>query len=35
MNDVIEYLYKEDDSGLITAELKKELDSYYQQWGCK
>lgn len=35
MNDVIEYLYKEDDSGLITIELKKELDSYYQQWGCK
>ena len=35
MNDVIEYLYKEDNSGLITNDIKAELDKYYEQWGCK
>lgn len=35
MNDVIEYLYKEDGSGLITNEIKKEMDEYYKEWGCK
>ena len=35
MNDVIEYLYKEDGSGLISNEIKKEMDEYYAQWGCK
>ena len=34
MNDVIEYLYKEDGSGLITNEIKKEMDEYYKEWGC-
>lgn len=33
MNDVIEYLYKEDNSGLITKEIKSELDKYYEEWG--
>lgn len=35
MKDVIEYLYKEDDSGLITNEIKKEMDAYYEQWGAR
>lgn len=34
MNDVIEALYKNDDSGIITNELKTALDEYYSQWGC-
>lgn len=34
MNDVIEYLYKEDGTGLITNEIKKEMDEYYKMWGC-
>lgn len=35
MKDVIEYLYKEDGTGLITNEIKKEMDAYYEQWGAK
>lgn len=35
MKDVIEYLYKDDGSGLITNEIKKEMDDYYAQWGCQ
>ena len=35
MQEVIEYLYKEDDTGLITKEIKAALDKYYTQWGCK
>ncbi|MBQ0002472.1 MAG: orotate phosphoribosyltransferase [Treponema sp.] len=35
MKDVIEYLYKEDGTGLITNEIKKEMDAYYEKWGAK
>ncbi|MCR5047193.1 MAG: orotate phosphoribosyltransferase [Treponema sp.] len=35
MKDVIERLWKEDGSGVITNELKKELDDYYAEWGAK
>lgn len=34
MKDVIEYLYKADDTGLITNKIKHELDEYYKQWGA-
>ena len=33
MKDVIEYLYKPDGSGLITNDIKKQMDDYYAQWG--
>lgn len=35
MSDVIEHLYKEDGTGIITHEIKRELDEYYKQWGAK
>ncbi len=35
MKEVVEYLYKEDGSGLITNEIKKEIDAYYEEWGAK
>ena len=35
MSDVIEALYKSDGSGLITNEIKKEMDAYYNEWGAK
>lgn len=35
MDEVIEELYKSDGSGLITDEIKKSLDSYYEKWGAK
>jgi len=35
MKDVVEYLYLPDNKGLITDELKKEIDDYYAQWGAK
>ncbi|MCQ2610329.1 MAG: orotate phosphoribosyltransferase [Treponema sp.] len=35
MADVIEYLYKEDGSGLITNEIKTQMDEYYKLWGAK
>ncbi len=34
MKDVIEYLYKDDGTGLITNKIKHELDEYYKQWGA-
>ena len=34
MEDVIEVLYTKGDKKVITEDIKKELDSYYQQWGC-
>lgn len=35
MKEVVEVLYKTDGSGIISNELKKELDSYYEEWGAK
>ena len=35
MDDVIESLWKADGSGAISAEVKKELDAYYAEWGAK
>ena len=35
MDDVIESLWKADGSGAISAEIKKELDAYYAEWGAK
>ncbi|MBO4319377.1 MAG: orotate phosphoribosyltransferase [Treponema sp.] len=32
MEEVVEHLYVP--GGIITEELKKELDAYYAQWGC-
>ena len=32
MKEVIEHLYKKD--GIITEEIKKELDAYYAEWGA-
>ncbi|MBP5446531.1 MAG: orotate phosphoribosyltransferase [Treponema sp.] len=34
MDEVIEALWKSDGSGAISAEIKKELDDYYAQWGA-
>lgn len=34
MDDVIESLWKSDGSGAISAEIKKELDAYYAEWGA-
>lgn len=33
MSDVVEALYTNGDRTVITEEIKKELDSYYKQWG--
>lgn len=35
MKEVVEVLYKADGSGIISNDLKKELDSYYEEWGAK
>lgn len=35
MDDVIESLWKADGSGAISAEVKKDLDAYYAEWGAK
>lgn len=35
MDEVIEALWKSDGSGAISAEVKKELDAYYAEWGAK
>lgn len=35
MKDVIECLYKEDGTGLINSDIKKEMDAYYAEWGAK
>lgn len=34
MDEVIEALWKSDGSGAISAEVKKELDAYYAEWGA-
>lgn len=34
MDEVIETLWKSDGSGAISAEIKKELDAYYAEWGA-
>lgn len=35
MDDVIEALYTNGDKKVITDDIKKEIDDYYAQWGCK
>ena len=35
MSDVVDALYTNGDKLVITDDIKKELDSYYSQWGCK
>ena len=35
MQDVIESLYKPGANGVITDEIKKEMDAYYAEWGCE
>ncbi len=35
MKDVVEYLYKPGQDGIITDELKKEIDAYYAEWGAQ
>ena len=35
MSDVMEALYSPGKDGVITDEIKKELDEYYKQWGAK
>ena len=35
MDDVIEALYTNGDKKVITDDIKKEIDAYYAQWGCK
>lgn len=35
MDDVVEALYTNGDKKIITEEIKKQLDEYYAQWGCK
>ena len=34
MDEVVEALWKADGSGAISAEIKKELDTYYAEWGA-
>lgn len=34
MDEVIKALWKSDGSGAISAEIKKELDAYYAEWGA-
>ena len=35
MDDVVEALYTNGDKKVITDDIKKEIDDYYAQWGCK
>ena len=35
MADVIEHLYTDGDKRLITDEIKREIDAYYEQYGAK
>ncbi|WP_296029682.1 orotate phosphoribosyltransferase [uncultured Treponema sp.] len=35
MADVVEYLYTNGDKKIITDEIKKEIDAYYNEWGAK
>lgn len=35
MSDVVECLYTNGDKKIITDEIKKEIDAYYNEWGAK
>lgn len=35
MDDVIDILYTNGDKKIITPEIKQQLDTYYEQWGCE
>ena len=35
MDDVVDALYTNGDKTVITEEIKKEIDSYYKEWGCQ
>lgn len=35
MKEVVEVLYKPNGEGVITDDLKKALDAYYEEWGAK
>ena len=35
MDDVVDALYNNGDKTVITDEIKKEIDSYYKEWGCQ
>ncbi len=35
MKEVVEVLYKPNGEGIITDDLKKALDAYYEEWGAK
>ena len=35
MDEVVEVLYQKGSSSLITDEIKKQIDTYYETWGCK
>lgn len=35
MQEVVSALYKDDDTGLITTEIKNQIDEYYDKWGIK
>ena len=35
MDDVVDALYTYGDKTVITDEIKKEIDSYYKEWGCQ
>ena len=35
MDDVVDALYTNGDKTVITDEIKKEIDSYYKEWGCQ
>ena len=35
MDDVVDALYTNGDKTVITNEIKKEIDSYYKEWGCQ
>ena len=35
MNDVVDALYTNGNKTVITDEIKKEIDSYYKEWGCQ
>ncbi len=35
MKEVVEYLYLPENKGIITDDIKKEIDAYYAEWGAK
>ena len=35
MKEVVDALYVPGKDGVITDDLKKQIDSYYEEWGCK